>query len=89
MGRAADGVELDVREPARRGAQRLWAFLGFAVSNRVNERCSVTVVTAAFISGTCGARARDNAFVRFQRGLRHNPHRIAACKDKEAVGVAT
>ena len=38
-----------------RGARRLRAVLGFAVSNRVSERCSVTVATSDFISGMCGA----------------------------------
>jgi hypothetical protein len=40
---------------ARRGAQRLSAVLGLAVSNRVPVRCSVTVATSAFILGTSGA----------------------------------
>ena len=38
-----------------RRARRLGAVVGFAASNRVIERCRVTAVTSASISGMCGA----------------------------------
>ena len=38
-----------------RRARRLGAVVGFAASNRVNERCRVTAATSASISGMCGA----------------------------------